>query len=189
LIAITLVPRAGGRTWTRRALSTRGASNSAPRVRVLLPPPSHPVGTFSFTAFIRAEARRMRPFLASCPNHGARPEGHFGPFFVSLGRVSLTQPNHARFGTDVGSAQIQWFRESPKGCGFEGRPLRRREPGSKVSRPDPQKSLTVFFGRHSLECSTTASCPVSSEGTSADDRDPHARARTLNPGSGCRRRR
>jgi hypothetical protein len=38
---------------------------------------------------------------------------------VSLGQVFLTQPNHARFGTDVGSGEIQGLRESPKGSGLK----------------------------------------------------------------------
>jgi hypothetical protein len=35
------------------------------------------------------------------------PRCHFGPVSVSLGPLSPTQPNHGRFGTDVGSPIIQ----------------------------------------------------------------------------------
>jgi hypothetical protein len=35
------------------------------------------------------------------------PRGHFRPFPASLRPLSLTQPNHGRFGTDVGSSIIQ----------------------------------------------------------------------------------
>ena len=55
----------------------------------------------------RPEPRRMRAFPPIYPNHEHRPEAHFGPFFVSLGRLSPTQPNHGHFGTDVGSSIIQ----------------------------------------------------------------------------------
>jgi hypothetical protein len=49
------------------------------------------------------KSRRLRPFLANCPNHGARPEGPRWPVSVSLGPLSPRQPNHGHFGTDVES--------------------------------------------------------------------------------------
>ena len=60
-------------------------------------------------------------------------EGPLRPFFVSLGPLSPTQPNHGHFGTDVGIAITQWVGGRPKGCGFEKLPLGRSEPGSNHS--------------------------------------------------------
>ena len=56
--------------------------------------------------------------------------GHCGPFSASLGPPSLTQPNHASFGTDVESSIIQGVGGRPKGTGFGRIPLGRSEPGS-----------------------------------------------------------
>jgi hypothetical protein len=53
------------------------------------------------------EWRRIWAFAAVFPNHEHRAEGRFGPFSVSLRPVSLTQPNHARFGTVIGSLKNQ----------------------------------------------------------------------------------
>jgi hypothetical protein len=78
----------------------------------------------------RSETRRLRPFLANCPNHEDRLEAHFGPFFASLGSLSPKQPNHGHFGTDVESSIIQRVGGLPKGSGFERIPLGRSEPGS-----------------------------------------------------------
>jgi hypothetical protein len=75
----------------------------------------------------RPEWRRMRAFSAICPNHEYRPVGYFGPFSASLRTLSLTQPNHARFGTAVESSIIQEVDGRPEGCGFEKPPLRRGE--------------------------------------------------------------
>jgi hypothetical protein len=47
-----------------------------------------------------AELERSRPFFRTT---STGPEAHFGSFSVSLRPLSLTQPNHARFGTDVRS--------------------------------------------------------------------------------------
>jgi hypothetical protein len=77
-----------------------------------------------------AECGRFGPFFRT--TRGG-PEAHFGPFSVSLCRVSPTQPNHARFGTDVRSSQNQSVRESPRGRGFERAALRRSRLGSKRS--------------------------------------------------------
>jgi hypothetical protein len=44
---------------------------------------------------------------------------YFGPFFVSLRPLSLKQPNHARFGTDVKSSQNQWVRRNLRGAGLK----------------------------------------------------------------------
>jgi hypothetical protein len=76
------------------------------------------------------ERRRMRRFPASCPNHEDRPGDPFRAVFRLSRPLSLTQPNHGHFGTDVGSAQTQGLRECLQGCGLERRPLRRSEPGS-----------------------------------------------------------
>jgi hypothetical protein len=49
----------------------------------------------------RAERGHLRPFVRTT---STGPGAHFGPFCVSVSALSLTQPNHGRFGTDVGSA-------------------------------------------------------------------------------------
>jgi hypothetical protein len=59
--------------------------------------------------------------------------GQFGPFSVSLGPLSLKQPNHGHFGTDVETSIIQLVGGCPKGVGFEKTPLRRSEQGSNRS--------------------------------------------------------
>jgi hypothetical protein len=46
--------------------------------------------------------------------------GHFGPFPVSLGPLSPTQPNHAQFGTDIRSSTEQWVTETRRGAGSKG---------------------------------------------------------------------
>ena len=75
----------------------------------------------------------MRALAAICPNHRRRPTGPFWAVFVSLRPLSLTQPNHARFGTDVRSSQNQWVPGHPEGHGFERAALRRSEQGSNSS--------------------------------------------------------
>ena len=62
----------------------------------------------------RAEFGPSRPFFRTT---GTGPQAHFGPFSLSVGLPSLTQPNHGRFGTDVRTAQPQWVRRSPRGVG------------------------------------------------------------------------
>jgi hypothetical protein len=74
-----------------------------------------------------AECQALRPFIRTT---GGGPEAHFGPFSVSLGRLSLRQPNHGHFGTDVESSIIQVVGGRLKGAGFEKPPLRRSEQGS-----------------------------------------------------------
>jgi len=101
----------------------------------------------------RPEPRRIgpfRPFLRTMTTGG---KARFGPFSVSLRPFSLTQPNHARFGTDVRSSQSQWVKGRPKECGFEGRPLRRNELGSNdsvryVPRMDARGSTARFGLAH-----------------------------------------
>jgi hypothetical protein len=51
-----------------------------------------------------------------------RSEAHFGPFPVSLRPLSLTQPNHAHFGTVIGTSTDQWVRGSPKERSLEEPP-------------------------------------------------------------------
>ena len=51
-----------------------------------------------------------------------RFEAHFGPFPVSLRPFSLTQPNHAHFGTVIGTSTDQWVRGSPKERSLEEPP-------------------------------------------------------------------
>jgi hypothetical protein len=78
-------------------------------------------------------------FAAICPNHRAGRPAHSGRFSASLRTLSLTQPNHGRFGTDVRTAQSQGVRGSLTGRGFERAALRRSERRSKqlvrLSRP------------------------------------------------------
>ena len=74
-----------------------------------------------------AECGRLRPSIRT--TDPAR-EADFAPFSGSLTPLSLTQLNHARFGTDVRSQQSQRFRGNPMRCGFEGRPLKGGRPGS-----------------------------------------------------------
>ena len=71
----------------------------------------------------------------------------FGPVGASLRPLSLTQPNHGHFGTDVESSIIQWVGGQQKGSGFGKAPLRRSEPGSNRSVRyvyfKPQTGLTM----------------------------------------------
>ena len=76
-----------------------------------------------------AELPPSRPFIRTTPTAAW---AHFGPFSGSLRPLSLKQPNHARFGTDVGSSRNQCLRGGSKGCRFERRPLRRSTPGSNI---------------------------------------------------------
>jgi hypothetical protein len=85
----------------------------------------------------------MRAFPPSCPNHGDRPENPLWAVFrLSL---SLTQPNHARFGTDVRSSTGQWVTRGPNRAGFERAALRRSElaSNSPVRYRYPSPSQTV----------------------------------------------
>jgi hypothetical protein len=103
---------------------------------VPLPPPVHPFGTFFFgvlrTVGIAQNPDVLRPFFRTT---GGGRQPYFGPFSVSLGLLSLTQPNHARFGTDVRSSKNQNVTGWPKGSEFERAPLRRNEPESNHSVP------------------------------------------------------
>ena len=74
-----------------------------------------------------ADCGHSRSFVRTS---GTGRQAYFGPFSGYLGALSLTQPNHAHFGTDVGRSSDQWLRGGPKGCGFEGRPLKGGRPGS-----------------------------------------------------------
>ena len=51
-----------------------------------------------------------------------RSKAHFGPFPVSLRPLSLTQPNHAHFGTVIGTSTDQWVRGSLKERSLEEPP-------------------------------------------------------------------
>jgi hypothetical protein len=66
-----------------------------------------------------AEWAPSRPFFRTM---STGLEAHFRPFFDSLSPPSLTQPNHARFGTDVRNSRIQRVRGHPRRCEFEGCP-------------------------------------------------------------------
>src|ERR687898_1023908 len=63
-----------------------------------------------------AELGPSGPFIRTT---GTGPEARFGPFFVSLRSLSLTQPNHAHFGTVSRSPTNQWVRGHPKGRGLK----------------------------------------------------------------------
>jgi hypothetical protein len=58
-----------------------------------------------------AECGLFWPFVRT--THPAR-KAHFAPFSASLRPLSLTQPNHGRFGTDVESSEIQGVRLGPE---------------------------------------------------------------------------
>ena len=77
-----------------------------------------------------AECGHSRPIVRTT---GAGQQAHFGPFSLSPGAPSLTQPNHGHFGTDVRIAPSQWVRWSPRGRGFERAALRRGKQGSNDS--------------------------------------------------------
>jgi hypothetical protein len=81
----------------------------------------------------RSKDRRMRAFPPIVRTTGTRPEAHFGPFSASLRPLSLTQPNHGRFGTDVGSSTNQLVTGMLIGPGFERAALRRSKRGSNNS--------------------------------------------------------
>ena len=49
-------------------------------------------------------------------------KAHLAPFSASLRPLSLTQPNHARFGTVIGTSTDQWVRGSPKERSLEEPP-------------------------------------------------------------------
>ena len=73
------------------------------------------------------KARRLRPFLANCPNHSDQRIGAFGAGFGLSWPVSLTQPNHGTFGTDVDVPIVQRIIGSKTSPYFELRSLRRSE--------------------------------------------------------------
>ena len=101
----------------RKSLKTRRRGfddSSSPSAR-------HPMSGHSFSApDPRSETRRTAGFSGHLSEpRGPPPRAHFGPFSVSLGPLSPTQPNHGHFGTDVESSIIQWVGGRPKGSGFE----------------------------------------------------------------------
>ena len=115
-----LTPTCGGRTRRPRteewplpddhprsgcqlgALDPRSPITEEGSTTVPLPPPSTPMSGHSFSALITgrnaAECGPSRPFVRTTRT-GSR--AHFGPFSVSLGPLSPTQPNHGHFGTVV----------------------------------------------------------------------------------------
>jgi hypothetical protein len=66
-----------------------------------------------------AECRPLGSFIRTTRTGS---EAHFGPFSVSLRPHSLTQPNHAHFGTVIGTSTDQWVRASPKERSLEEPP-------------------------------------------------------------------
>jgi hypothetical protein len=104
---------------------------SVPRVRVPSAPPVYPLETYFFQRSVPAGSARS----AGACGYISEPRGPadkpiFGPFSAFLCTLSLTQMNHAHFGTDVESSIIQRFGGQPKGVEFEKPPLRRSEPES-----------------------------------------------------------
>ena len=98
---------------------------------VPLRPPTCTVGTFFFPFLISGRKPSERGvFRSFVRTMRTASEAHFGPFPASLRPLSLTQPNHGRFGTDVERSIIQWVRGGPKGIGFEKASLKRSEQGS-----------------------------------------------------------
>ena len=80
--------------------------------------------------FGSAECGPSKPSIRT--TYAART-AHFGPFSVSVRRVSLKHPNHARFGTDVRTTPVQWVRWTAMKRGFERATLRRSKRGSNRS--------------------------------------------------------
>jgi hypothetical protein len=64
---------------------------------------------------------------------GTGLRAHLGPFSAFLRPLSLTQPNHAHFGTVVESLRNQCVRGGSRARGFERASLRRSEQGSNNS--------------------------------------------------------
>ena len=89
-----------------------------------------------------AECRRFCSFIRTTDTGR---EARFGPFSVSLRPLSLTQPNHARFGTDVRTALIQLVRWPMRECGFERAALRRSERDS--NRSGRRRDMAAFTQR------------------------------------------
>ena len=77
-----------------------------------------------------AECGHLRPFIRTT---GTGRQAYFGPFSGSLATFSLTQPNHAHFGTAVESLRNQCVRGGSRARGFERASLRRSEQGSNNS--------------------------------------------------------
>src|SRR5918995_7529801 len=77
-----------------------------------------------------AECGHLRPFIRTA---GTGRQAYFGPFSGSLATFSLTQPNHAHFGTVVESFRNQSVRGGSPSRGFERASLRRSEQGSNNS--------------------------------------------------------
>jgi hypothetical protein len=78
----------------------------------------------------RSEPRRMRPFLANCPNHEDRLWDPFWAFFT-LSRPTFsdaTEPRPIWYGCRKLDTSMGWM--VPEGGGFGKPPLRRSEPGS-----------------------------------------------------------
>ncbi len=118
----TTLPRQ--RSYHRTESSNRSPSASLPVRDILFPA----LGGGRNPAECRASWLLIRTTRTSW-------EAHFRPFSLSLGPTSLTQPNHARFGTDVRVPMNQWVTAPPTRHGFERTSLRRSAPGSNNSVP------------------------------------------------------
>jgi hypothetical protein len=81
----------------------------------------------------------MRAFSGIRPNQEHRPGSLFRAVFCLFRSLSLTQPNHAAFGTDIRNSAIQWVRERTKMPVLKGA----RSGGVNVGR-------TVGFGSTTL---------------------------------------
>ena len=90
-------------------------------------PPVCPVGTLFSCARQRREPRRMRVFPADCPNHehrSRRSRSSFWAVFRLPPALFSDAAEPARFGTDLGSVQIQGFKaleRARKGAGLQER--------------------------------------------------------------------
>jgi hypothetical protein len=141
-------PRCERRTSTKRRNGTRVRRSSNDRTIS-----SHPARSASLpirdilfpAARIGRNPAECRRFCSFIRTTDTGREARFGPFSVSLRPLSLTQPNHARFGTDVRTALIQLVRWPMRECGFERAALRRSERDS--NRSGRRRDMAAFTQR------------------------------------------
>jgi hypothetical protein len=89
-----------------------------------------------------ADRGHLRSFIRTTVT---RSEAHFGPFPVSLWPLSLTQPNHAHFGTVTGTSTDQWVRGSAEA--LKERSLEEPPSGEGNTARTVRYGRTFKFGR------------------------------------------
>jgi hypothetical protein len=84
-----------------------------------LPSASRPGPDILFGPQAPARSPQSAGLHADFPNHEGRLRGPFRAVWSSIRPLSPTQPNHGRFGTDVGSFMIQQVGDAWRGEGLK----------------------------------------------------------------------